>query len=81
MRVGAFIAAFVVPFAVAALPLLTLLVNPFASSPDDGRLAVRDVPITSPILESAESAPMAYGSSHASASLDCDGTSIVAIEG
>lgn len=82
MRVGAFVAAFVVPFAVAALPLLTLIVNPFSTSgSDDGRLALSDVPITSPVHDSTESAPMAYGTSHTSTSPECDGTSTVAIEG
>ena len=81
VRVGAFVAAFVVPFAVAALPLLTLLVNPFASSSDDGRLALRDVPLTAPIEPATESAPMAYGSASTSASPGCDSASIVAIEG
>lgn len=81
MRVGAFVAAFVVPFAVAALPLLSLLVNPIASSPDDGRLALSDVPLTSPVAEPTENSPLAYGSSNTATPLDCGGASIVAIEG
>ncbi len=81
MRVGVFFAAFVVPFAVAALPLLTLMVNPFQSSPDDGRLALTDVPISVPSAVTAENEPLAYGTSNSSSSLDCGDAPDVAIEG
>ncbi len=81
MRLGVFFAAFVVPFAVAALPLLALVVNPFQSTPDDGRLALRDVPISVPAVEIAANEPLAYGASNSSSSLDCGDAPGVAVEG
>lgn len=77
MRLAAFLAAFVVPFAVAALPLLSLAFEVSSSNPAEGRLALSDVPIQ-PAVE-PESAPLAMETSHSSPG--CDEASRVAIEG
>jgi hypothetical protein len=78
VHLSAFAAAFLLPFAVAALPLLSIFVD-FGSSPEqEAALVIQDVP--APVVED-EAAPMAYGSHDAASSLDCGEASIVAIEG
>jgi hypothetical protein len=82
VRLSAFLAAFVLPFAVAALPLLSVVLAGNASSDTDDTLALSVVPVESISPDpNALSAPLAYGSSDAYSSLDCAGESIVAIEG
>jgi hypothetical protein len=76
------VAAFLLPFAVAALPLLSIFVNFGPSSEADEPLVITDVPVETPIEEAASDSPLAYGGAHdAGASPDCAGESIVAIEG
>lgn len=77
MRLAAFLAAFVVPFAVAALPLLSLAFEPVSPTSDEGRLALSDVPVQE--TAQPESAPLAMDTSDSSPG--CGGSSIVAIEG
>ena len=80
VRLSAFAAAFLLPFAVAALPLLSIFVN-FGSTAEGGEdLVIQDVPLA-PAVEEEASAPLAYGTHDADSSLDCDEASIVAIEG
>ena len=79
VRLAAFAAAFLLPFAVAALPLLSIAFTDPGGSHAAEELAVTDVPAQS-IAEDG-SQPMAYGNSDATSSIGCGETSIVAIEG
>lgn len=78
MHLSAFAAAFLLPFAVAALPLLSIFVDLGSSPEAEDALVIQDVPV--PVVED-ESVPMAYGAHDTGSSLDCGETSIVAIEG
>jgi hypothetical protein len=69
------------PFAVAALPLLSIFVNFGPSSDADEPLVITDVPVESPKEGPAADSPLAYGAHDAGSSPDCAGESIVAIEG
>jgi hypothetical protein len=80
VRLSAFAAAFLLPFAVAALPLLSIFVNFGSTAESEGELVIQDVPIA-PVVEEQASAPLAYGTHDAGSSLDCAEASIVAIEG
>ncbi|MGH2610593.1 MAG: hypothetical protein ACRDHF_16045 [Tepidiformaceae bacterium] len=81
MRFSAFVAAFLLPFAVAALPLLSIFVDFGPASGSEDALVLTDVPVESAVDETAQSSPLAYGTHDAGSSLDCAGESIVAIEG
>ncbi|MEX0783713.1 MAG: hypothetical protein WD557_13795 [Dehalococcoidia bacterium] len=78
MHLSAFVAAFLLPFAVAALPLLSIFVDFGSSEGNEDSLVIQDVPVA-PVLET-ESDPLAYGVHDAGSSADCAETSIVAIE-
>jgi hypothetical protein len=80
VRLSAFAAAFLLPLAVAALPLLTIFVGDSASSATED-LALSDVPVEAAPVAVSQDAPMAYGAADTHSSLDCAGESIVAIEG
>lgn len=80
MRLAAFATAFLLPFAVAALPLLSIAFSDSGTSAGTEQLAVTDVPAGTLIEEQTQPA-MAYGTSNPASSTVCDGTSIVAIEG
>ena len=85
MHLSAFAAAFLLPFAVAALPLLSIFVDFGSPAEQEESLVIQDV--SAPVVEDEASDPLAYGthdagSAHAAASsLDCAEESIVAIEG
>jgi hypothetical protein len=80
VRIAAFAAAFVLPFAVAALPLLSIAFSDGGSAASPERLAVTDVP-ASGFMEEQNQPTMAYGTSHATSSTGCDEALTTAIEG
>jgi hypothetical protein len=80
VHLSVFVAAFLLPFAVAALPLLSIFVDFGPSGQPEENLVIQDVPLE-PSIEDEVSDPLAYGSHDASSSLDCPEASIVAIEG
>jgi hypothetical protein len=81
VRPSVFVAAFLLPFVVAALPLLSIFMDFGSASGEDEALVITDVPAQAPLEEAAADSPLAYGTHDASSSLDCAGESIVAIEG
>jgi len=81
VRPSVFVAAFLLPFAVAALPLLSIFINFGPSSEADEPLVITDVPVDTPKDEGVGDSPLAYGAHDAGTSPDCAGESIVAIEG
>jgi hypothetical protein len=80
VRLAAFAAAFVLPFAVAALPLVSIAFSDGGSNAGPEQLAVTDVPAET-LMDQQDQPNMAYGTSHTTASTGCDEALTAAIEG